>query len=136
MSDINSVAAAYRKVMQDTKAPGMEPRVAGAGDDAFQKVLDSTGAAKGSGTDQSITTSQGATAGVGSGLMNVGRTILNNAVEAGRHSERVTQRAVEGKAGSAEVVAALTEADLSLTTLIAAQRKFEDALQKIMTMQI
>lgn len=61
---------------------------------------------------------------------------LSNAVEIGKHAENMSARAVAGKAELTDVVTAVTNAEVTLQTVVAIRDKVVAAYQEIARMPI
>ncbi|MFQ5972336.1 MAG: flagellar hook-basal body complex protein FliE [Alphaproteobacteria bacterium] len=72
----------------------------------------------------------------GSGFADLLKSVAGDVVETGRNAERVTAAAVEGKADIAEVVTAVTNAELTLQTVVAVRDRVIEAYQEILRMPI
>ncbi len=64
------------------------------------------------------------------------KDVANNAVEAGRQSEAVTAKALQGEADMTDIVAAVTNAEIALQTVVAVRDRVIQAYQDIMRMPI
>lgn len=74
--------------------------------------------------------------GVGSSFSDLLRETASNAVSAGQEADRISAAAIEGKAGVAEVVTAVANAELTLQTVVALRDRVVEAYQEILRMPI
>ncbi len=64
------------------------------------------------------------------------RDVAAGAVEAGKHSDEIVAAGLDGKAGVAEVVTAVANAELTLQTVVALRDRVVEAYQEILRMPI
>lgn len=62
--------------------------------------------------------------------------VAENAIEAGEKSEQMTAAAVQGKADLTEVVTAISNAEITLQTVVAVRDRIISAYQQILRMPI
>ncbi len=64
------------------------------------------------------------------------KDVATQSIQAGKHSERVTAAAVAGEADLTEVVTAVSNAEMTLQTVVAVRDRVLAAYQQIMRMPI
>ena len=64
------------------------------------------------------------------------KDVATQSIQAGKHSERVTAAAVAGEADITEVVTAVSNAEMTLQTVVAVRDRVLAAYQQIMRMPI
>ncbi len=72
----------------------------------------------------------------GGGFATLVRDAVNGAIDTGRAAERVSTKAIEGKADLNQVVTAVNNAELTLQTVLAVRDKVIQAYQDIVRMPI
>ena len=78
----------------------------------------------------------GAEAAAGSSFSDLLKNVASSAVEAGKESDRMSALALDGKAGVTEVVTAVSNAELTLQTVVAVRDRVVEAYQQILSMPI
>ncbi len=71
-----------------------------------------------------------------SSFVDLVKEVSNKTIEAGKASEKATAAAVAGKADLAEVVTAVSNAEMALHTVVAVRDRVLSAYQEIMRMPI
>ena len=84
--------------------------------------------------DTASTTSGSETTGSGSDFAAMLRTGAQSAIDSGKRSEELSKQAITGKADIPEVVAAVSNAELTLQTVVAVRDKVVSAYNDIMKM--
>ncbi|MHA1567701.1 MAG: flagellar hook-basal body complex protein FliE [Alphaproteobacteria bacterium] len=74
--------------------------------------------------------------GSGASFASLLRDTAASAVEAGQHADKISAAAIDGKAGVAEVVTAVANAELTLQTVVAIRDRVVEAYQEILRMPI
>ncbi len=74
--------------------------------------------------------------GVGSTFAELLRETAASAIETGLQADKISAAAIEGKAGVAEVVTAVANAELTLQTVVALRDRVVQAYQEILRMPI
>ena len=64
------------------------------------------------------------------------KEVASDAIQAGRHADKMTAAAIDGEAGVTEVVTALTNAEMTLQTVMAVRDRVIQAYQEILRMPI
>ncbi len=64
------------------------------------------------------------------------KDVATDAIQAGRHADKMTVAAIEGEASVTEVVTALANAEITLQTVVAVRDRVIQAYQEILRMPI
>ena len=64
------------------------------------------------------------------------KDVASDAIQAGRHADKMTMAAIDGEAGVTEVVTALANAEITLQTVVAVRDRVIQAYQEILRMPL